>query len=487
MRHTSLLAILSITGCAPVGEVVPEPEPGEARGHVKDWTSLRVVTGMGDRASDALGVPLDLIASRADEDKPVGDWNYNVGGAISGGVAVYSASFNGPTCSDRLLVPVQTSGADNLWMFDNLYPGCVDSTADTRCSPSPQNHCPRMVWKRTLNGSVQGGAVALNLSGTRGYVATTAGYLYIFDPATGADVAPPFNANTAIGTTSANFYYSSPWVQFSGGENVYVIARYQSNTRSRLFKLSPTGTVLYSTNVQVGATHYRVDSSPVVWNGSIYFGAESGRVFRYNDTGTALTLASGWPVNTTNTNIWGTPSIDTLTNTLFITVGDRLYAVNIATRATQWRAISSYGGTQTSPSSPFIDWTARVVFSGNEGRLWRTRYNADGTFMNGGGTHISATVRSQRFIDDPYSSPLMFNPAGTKYVYLGDSGGYLNRWTADTLSNRQTFPAGNQGLPAAIDSPILVDYLNGNIYFGTTDWDNQPDHRLYQIGQVSLQ
>lgn len=84
--------------------------------------------------------------------------------------------------------------------------------------------------------------------------------------------------------------------------------------------------------------------------------------------------------------------------------------------------------------------------------------------------------------DDPKSSPLVFSPvSGTTYAYVGDYSGHLNRFDAPTLDSRSTFPSGGTGIGGRIESPVLMDYAGGNVYFGASDG------RVYQIGQVSLQ
>jgi hypothetical protein len=85
--------------------------------------------------------------------------------------------------------------------------------------------------------------------------------------------------------------------------------------------------------------------------------------------------------------------------------------------------------------------------------------------------------------DDPRSSPVVFNPGGTKYVYIGDAGGYLNRYTASTLGTRTTYPAGSTPIAGPIDGAILVDYVGGFIYFGSGVGSN----RVHQVRQTDLQ
>jgi hypothetical protein len=146
-------------------------------------------------------------------------------------------------------------------------------------------------------------------------------------------------------------------------------------------------------------------------------------------------------------------------------------------------------------SSPFIFVTgpARVLFAthgSREGgspsnRLFRRLYSTAGVFSKTGGTTSTALASGFTGMDDPRSSPIVINVSGQVYAFAGDGGGYVNRFPFDpataSFGTRSTFPSGGVSLGASIDSPVLVDVLGGNIYFGA---DNG---RVYQIGQVSLQ
>jgi hypothetical protein len=219
---------------------------------------------------------------------------------------------------------------------------------------------------------------------------------------------------------------------------------------------------------------------PLAWDGFVYVAARNGTLYKVVD-GATLSFASGpWAsgVVMAGQAVLGSPAIDVVNNALFVGVNYTLWSVRLADGFA--RSISLPQGQYPCTSSPFVDLATMSVFIGHGARIWRVSYDATAAFT--GVRAGSVRVSDPTTLDDPKSSPLVFSPSpGTTYAYIGDSGGYLNRYTASALGSRSTFPAGNTGVGGKIESPIVMDYTNGNVYFGA---DNG---RVYQVGQVSLQ
>jgi hypothetical protein len=448
-----------------------------------------------------------------------GDWAYDVGGPVNGGVAILTASWGASaSCADRLFVPVNTSTGNNVWAFDNLYPSipggtgaCVNGGSDGgRCS-SP--YCPRRVWTAALSGAIDRSSLTLSLDGRVVYAATTNGVLYALDTSTGATVwSLDTRSSTELGSSSnAYFRGGSPWVDYGSG-NVYVAASYGTSSapRFRIYKVSPTGVVLarWDSSTLVPEA---VEASVVVWAGALYVGTTIGRVHKLFDNGATLTPApSPWPVQLTakgsvrnrladvRGTIYGTPSIDIDNDLLGITVNNVMWTVNLSTGAKQsveggWQNVTeAVANNVTCYSSPWIDPTIRTMFvahgknqntpESERNRVHRREYFTSGVFRTDNLTSVpTAGVGNPVSLTDPKSSPLVLRQSPSlAWVYVGDAGGILNRWDYGTeFSNRQTFNTG-AGPAGAIETPIMVDVLGGFIYFGSNAG------RVYQIGQSTL-
>lgn len=481
LQHGGLLVSLVLAGAC----VAPPPtdrSPSADDGRPTDWSSTRLATPLGDRASFTRGIappPLsDAIFAAAGR----AGWDYDLKGPVDGGLALFNQSTTTGTCGDRLFVPVNRNGASNLFQLTDLYDSCPDHPS-TDCDPSGAGHCPA-VRSIALDGAIVGGAVSLDFSGARAYVATSRGKVFAIDTAT-MTVAGTFDANQSLGVSDATFRYASPWVDYATGE-VYVACAYAFSgttaTRGRLFKLSPTVALRYGVELQTGNIRSPAFSSPILWNGFVYVTTWDGRIYRFSDTGTGFTQASPWPVFLSQSGINNSPSIDVVNDFLFTVSGDRLYLVELANAGVQSRSVSSQAGINPNTSNAFVDLEDRNVFVGHEGRLWRVPYNANGSLPNSG-TNRAVRVNVGGVNDDPRSSPLVFSPAGTKYVYIGDAGGYLNRFDARSLGNRVTYPAGSTPIAGPIDGSISIDYVAGFIYFGSGAGSN----KIHQVRQTDLQ
>jgi outer membrane protein assembly factor BamB len=401
--------------------------------------------------------------------------------------------------------------SNNVWAFDNLYPtipgsstACTNGGSDGGRCTSP--YCPRRIWTASLSGRLERSSLTLSLDGTAVYAATTNGVLYALDTATGAELWKLDTRTSAeLGSSSgATFLATSPWVDYASG-NIYVAASYGTNFR--MYKISPAGTVM----ARLDVAGDRVESSAVVWQGAVYVGTTSGRVYKLIDNGTSMARAtSPWPVqlfakDRSGNNyvdvrgpIYGTPSIDVDTDVLAVTVNNVMWTVNLTTGAKQ----SVEGGWQTPSeadannvpcySSPWIDpWTHTMFVAhgknqntpeAEQNRVHRREYLSSGAFRTDNLTSVAtAGVGNPVSLSDPRSSPLVLRQSDSlAWVFVGDAGGILNRWDYRTnFSNRQTFNTG-LGPANAIESPIMVDVMGGYIYFGSNAG------RVYQISQSTL-
>jgi hypothetical protein len=498
--------VLVLAGC----------QPGDPVGRPFDISQTRVQSRQGDRWEAAFGGPIRRQLSPNHHPASNGDWNYFVGGTVTAGSAIYNNAFSGGTlaasCSDRLFVASTSTSGDNLYAFDQLSkrpPGapadCTATTNDNNCTrgPKPDRWCPHKLWSTALSGGVDRASLNLSADGTTVYAPTSAGMLYAVDTATGV-AHWSFNARSDIGgNNNAGFIGSGAWVNYGDG-SLYVAANYvaAATNRIRVYKLASNGTV----QAKLDIANDGIASSVIAYD-AIYFGSTTGKVYRIFDNGSSFSIANGWPIALWSAHggannsvvqhlgqpIFGTPAIDGGTNLLAVAVNNVHYTINVFTASIHSVEGGWQDGTQATAndvaeySSPWIDPALSAVFLGhgkNQGgqeigpRLHRREYNPDGSFVTATLTSVP-TAGNSNDLTNPRSSPLVLHePTGEVWVYIGDPQGNLNRWNyTNTFGTRQTFSGQN----ANIESPIIIDYLAGNIYFG------DDSGRVYQISQSSLQ
>jgi PQQ-like domain len=524
-----LLCLLA-AGCSP--QDLPELE--SAQGRPYDVMQQRVQSEYGDRFEDHLATQLGYRWPVRRWHKPPpdmheGDWNYSIGGSISAGVAIYNQAYvtgsGAATCNDRLFAASTTNTTFNLYAFDNLFqtpPGTTQTCTrftDALCTTTNGGWCPHRIWRLQLTGGVTRGALTFSVDGKTLYAATDQGFLYAINGATGA-VNWTFSAQTDTGSANATFTGSAPWANYTDG-TIYIAANYSltvggvTTTHVRLYKLDPTtGNAKYSFD-QPGDG---IVSSVIAYD-AVYFGSSTGKVYKIKDSGTAFTAAGNpWPLQLwaetttgtgnprgvkpdTNTNnlhlaIYGTPTLDSTNNLLFLAVNNVFYSINIGTGTINSIEGGWQNGTEAQAndvpeySSPWADPSLMTVVlghgkdqsdtGGEQGpRCHRRDYSAAGVF-NTTTLTSAATIDTNGALDNPHSSPLVLHNADSSvYVFIGDHGGNLNRWTYTTdFTNQQHFSTGHA---SSIESPIMIDYMAGNIYFG------DDTGRVYQISQSSLQ
>jgi hypothetical protein len=414
-------------------------------------------------------------------EKPMGhpgDWSFNIGGRVDSAPALYSASFTSRSCNDRLFVATHKPGGPNVYGFDNLYPTdgsgapCLN-VADARCSPSPSGHCPRLVWQQTVGEGPRLSGLAVDGRGNRLYVASNDGIFGVLATVDGK-IEGLHNARVVESDVTANYGYCSPWLQPFG--DAYIAVSLASDTRSRLYRFGNTAN--QKAAFGFGAA---VATTPILWGGFIYL-ATFGAVRKIQDGATLTEITGGgWPASlgAGTREVYNAPSIDVSRNLLFVSSNDDLHQVNLGTGQVTSQSVGFLAtGTNPSSSSMFVDPVERFVYKGHEGFGWRWRYDTNRWINDWWFVFMRGNDASEA--SDPYSSPLVFQLGATKYAYIGDGGGYLNRYNTANAA-RSTFPSGSTGIGARIDTPIVVDYIGGNIYFGGNNG------RVYQIDQSTLQ
>ena len=467
-----LIASLLLVGCAPPTDL-ENTNPGLLLGRPVDVTSRRVLSAAGDRVEVAARVPHAAPHAGA-----VGGWNYDVQGPINGGPALFTASFSAGNCSDMLYVPINTDSVPNLYAFTNLYNNCpqgVDRFSPARCDTT-LGHCPTVAWLDLLAGRFDGNAAVTSFDGSELYVTTTAGRAYALRTSAG-QIDANFDANNDLGVSDATFVDNAPWVDYPTG-NLYVAVSYGANKKSALYKFDSKGNKLAMIKLPAG-----IASTPIYYLGYVYLATLDGRVAKLVDQGSTFTAVDApWPLTLqSNQPIVSVPSIDADNNLIFATAGDRLGMATLAGDIKAMLKISAVPGMTTTPSSSTLDLTSHALFVGHEGKLWRVPYTTTGF-----GSATSTLTRGTGLgNEDPRSSPLLLEASPTqRFVFIGDGGGFLNRFAADALTNRAVFPSGaaSTGIGGPIDGSIFVDYLGGNLYFG----GGTGATKVYQVTQVGL-
>jgi hypothetical protein len=500
MRNTFLL--MAIFGCAPEA-------PSDGQGRPFDVLQQRVRFAGGDRfdrhMDGRFGLPHRPPPAPANK-----DWNYNLGSAVTSAVAIYNSAYGGgtlsSTCSDRMFVATTANG-NNLWGFDRLYaanPACTNAGSDGgRCTSS---YCPHRMWNTSLSGKIDRSAVTLSLDGTVVYAATSAGLLYAVDAGAGT-ITWTFDAGADIGS-AASFLGAAPWITYGDG-SMYIGASYGSGSSAqvRLYRISAAGTKLYSIDFGTSAQPESIEST-VLATDAIYFGTTGGRVYKVFDSGSAFSPAgSPWPVQLsgeTRTNgrfaadttapIAATPTLDTVAGALFVPVNNVMWSVNTSTGAKSsqgfgWNT-SAQAQTTDVPcfSSPWADLDNHVLFvghgrfsnAGSQNRIFAIGYNADGTLVSVADSTNTRGTAATVSLQDPKSSPIFISTNGaTGNVFMGDAGGFLDKWSwnGTSLGGRTTFGTNPS---SGIGGPVMIDFISGFLYFGT---DNG---HVYQITQSNL-
>jgi hypothetical protein len=440
------------------------------------------MSAQGDRLSTFVGVDsrteCDLARKRK---KKKADWNYRtsttLGDAVNGGTAVVNTTPTAASCTDKLFVPVDNSASGtgpNVIAFTNLYTGCPEPPVpDPACTKNAFNHCPTKVWGTALGGALKGNSISLSLDMTIIYAVTTRGLVYKLDAATGNIIGSPFDARADTGASDATFTFSVLWLDYNT-PFAYVAASYNSNQSSRLYKLDvsqPSITKAAAIDIVGSAGSPAGNSSgPIALNGFAYFNLFDGKIHKITTSTWAEAIDANWPVNPGAGKILDSASADITTNVMFVNAGDSLVMVRLGDGSFVTASIDGFpGSVNPNVSSPGLDLDNHSVYIGHERRLWRVDYDATANFTGS--------------VLNPTSSPLVFKPTTTTFAFVGDFAGNLDQETITPTGFGAEAQFSNATRPPrpAMESPVLIDYVNGNLYFG------DDSAFVYQISQVSLQ
>ena len=217
------------------------------------------------------------------------------------------------------LTPVRAASGDwPMYLHDYSRDG---SGTDTIISPSNASQL-QLNWSFKTGGPI---ASAPAIVGGTVYVGSWDGYEYALNATTGALIWKTF-----LGQTTATCYPQLAGV--SSGANINNGVLYVGGGDSNFYALDPsTGAILWSVFVGDHTKGWYNWSSPLIYNGYAYVGTASvgdcplipGQLLQ-------ISLSTHQIVNSYNTvpsgqvggGIWTSPSIDTSTNTLFVTIGN---------------------------------------------------------------------------------------------------------------------------------------------------------------------
>ncbi len=365
--------------------------------------------------------------------------------------------------------------ANNVYAFSDVY--------NTVGSPNQQPLC---LWQTAIGnstGKIDGSSVAFNWDGTRLFLGSTDGKVYCLNSTNGSVV---WTYNTASSIVSSTPFFDAGLASLAS--ETFDDLVWIGSTDGRLHKINANdGTGSKTTNPLSSSSTPAIHSTPIRYafisgkdfvvvgtdDGFVYrvdtnnintFVADSGGNTRYNLTDNGSTTAQD--------AIWATPIIDVSTNLMLLGVNQNFYKIDLQTGAQSTQVIGE--GNEINYSSPMIDFTNNFAYVGGQVRLWKTPYPAWNALFSGvtAGNNPDATY--------PRSSPLWISSTSGSFVYIGDGGGFMNRFQANSSLSNPTLLGSFQLLPSATDSdsPVVMDYFTGNIYFGATN------NRVYQLTQT---
>ena len=455
-------AVALVAGCTGV-EVAPSssvPSPGPTGGFAIDGSRTRIgglsdpATAFGAAARAWLGAPPPRTPRPPPGQPPPPpppdnalDWQFVLGEPTNVTPALWIAGAAENNATDRMFAYGGFSGTEYFGAADNLY-----------CTSGSPN-CPDVAWDKPLDSKIDGSAIAITPDGASVYGVTSKGTVYGFNAANGA---------TATGfpvSVGASVSWSSPWLDFQ--TQPYPL--YVADTGGHVTRIdTSTGKKTWSLKACSSAIH----SSPIVWNGVVWVGCDDGHLYRIN---AATGVADGVSINLcltsskcdrTNDAIYSAPFVDSINNRLLVGVNKQVAALDISptgpcvTGQSCTPQFSTFGSSAVFYSSPFVDIAGGYVYAAFNNKLWRASY--DGTVTNpitGAFVGASRALASNSNLGYPKSSPMVFNG----HVWVGDGGGYVNRFNSSDFS----FEAVTPRYGTTIDTTPLIDVAGGNIYYGT--------------------
>ena len=448
MTHTHwTLAVFFAAGCS-AGALAPSPstpQPDPSGGYAVDssWSRL------GRMNDPALTVRLAQRAALAEarHRTPAAtdsglDWQYALAAPVEETPALYISGLTENNATDRMFAAggarSRRAVSYSLFALENLYGGS-----------------PAVAWQNAIDSDVDGSAIAMTPDATKVFGVTHHGTVYGFNTADGSTVA---GFPVAVGH---NVSWASPWLDFL--TQPYPL--YVADLGGRITRIdTSTGAKLTSAKLCSG-----IHSSPIVWNGVVWAGCDDGYLHRLNPQ----TLAEYPPATKlcarascqANDAIYSAPFVDSTGNRLLVGVNNQLAVVDIdpATGCTTGTlscpvTFATIGRSAIFYSSPFIDFANGYVYVAFNNALWRAGW--DGTALTSGFA-AAAHALGGRNADAGYpkSSPLAFDG----HVWVGDGGGFVNRYASDTFAFENVTPQ----YGVSVDTTPLIDIAGGNIYFGT--------------------
>jgi len=249
-----------------------------------------------------------------------------------------------------------------------------------------------------------GGTYNLVFAGTRN--ATANNVFYALDATTGADA---WSFDNGGGANGIGIITGDPWVSFSA-HKVYFTSRKKSGGSS--------GTVWcldYTNNSASLCSGFPIaaddsDGSITIWNGSIYVGNNTGKVYSFN----ATTGAQNWVFDTADGPVKGfiNPDFTGATTDLYLATTNKVWALtNNGGSATQRWVVSSIAY----PSIPIFTAFGRMYVGSSDGKLYELS-----TLASGSPTVKSLTLGTG---DASVGSPSF--DYSTNQVYAGTDAGRI--------------------------------------------------------------
>jgi outer membrane protein assembly factor BamB len=380
------------------------------------------------------------------------DWQYMVQAPVHGTPALFVLGTQGDP-NDRLFAYGNVGGSNYLAAVNDLY----------ATSPS-------IAWYIPLDSEVDGSAISISVDGGLIFAVTKAGTVYAVDNTVSVPQAPKWTYSLPNSVS-----WASPWLDFQSTPNsLYLADEGIANGSKRgghVTKLdASTGAMRWISRVCAKPIH----SSPIVWNNIVWVGCDDGQLYRLDPaTGDAYSPATNLCANPascgTNDAIYSGPAIDVSNNRLILGVNNRVIQIDISpttgcSTGNQACAFSarSLPTSAIFYSSPVIDAAGGYVYASFNNKLWRAPYTAaNGITDDFSGKSLKGSNANQGY---PKSGPMVFNG----HVWVGDGGGYVNRFSSIDFSSEAVTPR----YGTTIDTTPVVDYLGGNIYYGTNGAGN---------------
>lgn len=336
---------------------------------------------------------------------------------------------------------------------------------------------PKPLCQVSMDTNTKDSNVALDLAGTTAYFVSAG-------KANGAKAAPAALFAITTGTcatwkatwsvTNNTVKFSSPWVDYDTG-NIFV-----GDEQGNLVEAGSSGG-----GSAFALGHGAIHSTPVIYNGYLYVGTDSGRLMVYPvPSGNTIVEQGNFPLcagSSCNGSeaIWGTPYVDTVNDRLLVGVDNKIWQIDslstcipAGTCGAVGHPISSSAksaGSGQFQSSVLVDQnTGTYIYGAVNDKFFRCSYTAAGGFNACAGADVKSTQGSGG-ATYPVSSPMQY--PGSSSIYIGDGGGYLDSFSSGaSLTLASTYRLSvTSGTASSIEATAVIDLLsttNGHIYFG---------------------